>query len=257
MDLKRACKILGLTEDATIDDVKRAFRNRAKETHPDLHPEKEENFKEVEDAYSTITSLVEVQKAFIDEIKSSIEIQDKRDQIIETVTDNLIKKRNNEIDRIRRATTKKIYIVTIASIPFLITILIILHGLLSMTEVTPYAMMIFLIVIVIAILTLIDNRNVHTQEAVRRYDDKNRELVRMLRDPSKLEYIHHRLRKAFDQKKEPLEKGEILMNISESIEGQLRELVGDTFELYIIQIMEMLRLRGHLQMIGDGKYNVE
>jgi predicted Holliday junction resolvase-like endonuclease len=126
-----------------------------------------------------------------------------------------------------------------------------------MTEVTPYAIMIFLIVVVIAILTLIDNRNVHTQEVVRHYDDKNRELVRMLRDPSKLEHIHHRLRKAFDQKNGPLEKGEILMNIRESIEGQLRELVGDTFELYIIQIMEMLRLRGHLQMIGDGKYNVE
>ena len=228
-----------------------------KETHPDLHPEKEENFKEVEDAYSTITSLVEVRKAFIDEIKSSIEIQDKRDQIIETVTANLIEKRNNEIDRIRRTTTKKIYIVTIGSIPFLITTLAILHGLLSVTEVTPYAIMIFLLVVVIAILTLINNRNVHTQEVVRHYDDKNREIVRMLRDSSKLKRIHHRLRKAFDQKKEPLEKGEILMNIRESIDDQLRELVGDTFELYIIQIMEMLRLRGHLQMIGDGKYNVE
>lgn len=257
MDLKKACKILGLREDATLDDVKRAFRNRAKATHPDIHPEKEENFKEVEDAYSTITSLVEVRKAFIDEIKSSIEIQDKRDQIIETVTANLIEKRNNEIDRIRRTTTKKIYIVTIGSIPFLITTLAILHGLLSVTEVTPYAIMIFLLVVVIAILTLINNRNVHTQEVVRHYDDKNREIVRMLRDSSKLKRIHHRLRKAFDQKKEPLEKGEILMNIRESIDDQLRELVGDTFELYIIQIMEMLRLRGHLQMIGDGRYNVK
>lgn len=249
MDRQKASKILGITEDATDDELKSAFRNRVKETHPDIHPENEEEFKEVANAYSTITSL--------DEVRKSIELLDKRDQIIEAITATLIKKRNKEIDRITRTATKKIYILTIGFIPFLIAILTILHGLLSMTQITPYAIMIFLLIVLIAMLTLIDRRDTRIQEVGRRHEDIHGELVCLLRDPRKLEHIHHRLRKAFELKKVPMEKEEIIGIIHESIKSQLRELSGDTLELYKVGIMDVLSLRGDLQVTGNGSYNVK
>ncbi len=79
----------------------------------------------------------------------------------------------------------------------------------------------------------------------------------MLRDPRKLEHIHHRLRKAFELKKVPMEKEEIIGIIHESIKSQLRELSGDTLELYKVGIMDVLSLRGDLQVTGNGSYNVK
>jgi molecular chaperone DnaJ len=37
--MREALALLGLSPSASLDDVKRAYRERIKEVHPDLHPE--------------------------------------------------------------------------------------------------------------------------------------------------------------------------------------------------------------------------
>lgn len=46
--------ILGISKDATKDEIKKAYKKRARETHPDHHPDKEEEFKEVTEAWETL-----------------------------------------------------------------------------------------------------------------------------------------------------------------------------------------------------------
>lgn len=49
--------ILGVDKNATEDDIKKAFRQKVKETHPDANPDDphaEEKFKEVNEAYQTL-----------------------------------------------------------------------------------------------------------------------------------------------------------------------------------------------------------
>ncbi len=49
---------LGVPKDASTEDIKRAFRQQAKNFHPDLHPDDkhaEEKFKEVQEAYSVLS----------------------------------------------------------------------------------------------------------------------------------------------------------------------------------------------------------
>lgn len=51
-------KILGIDRNASDEDIKKAFKKRSKETHPDLHPndkEKEEEFKQVNEAYQILS----------------------------------------------------------------------------------------------------------------------------------------------------------------------------------------------------------
>ena len=52
--------VLGITPSATEEEIKKAYRSKCKEFHPDLHPgdaAAEEKFKEVQAAYSEIMKI--------------------------------------------------------------------------------------------------------------------------------------------------------------------------------------------------------
>ncbi|MBE0601437.1 MAG: molecular chaperone DnaJ [Firmicutes bacterium] len=51
-------EVLGVAKDATEDDIKKAYRKKAKESHPDLHPndhKAEERFKEINEANEVLS----------------------------------------------------------------------------------------------------------------------------------------------------------------------------------------------------------
>jgi molecular chaperone DnaJ len=52
--MKNYYDILGLDESATQEDIKKAYRKMSKKYHPDVNPEGEEMFKEVNEAYENI-----------------------------------------------------------------------------------------------------------------------------------------------------------------------------------------------------------
>lgn len=53
--MKDYYKILNVDKKATEDEIKKAYRKLAKENHPDLHPEREEKFKEIAEAYEVLS----------------------------------------------------------------------------------------------------------------------------------------------------------------------------------------------------------
>lgn len=58
MDKRDYYEVLGISKDATLADIKSAYRKKAKEYHPDLNkdnPNAEEKFKEVQEAYSILS----------------------------------------------------------------------------------------------------------------------------------------------------------------------------------------------------------
>lgn len=67
--MKNHHQILGLTENATIDEVKAAYRKYASKLHPDKHQEDEffkERFQEIQEAYNILISQLS-EKEDIDE----------------------------------------------------------------------------------------------------------------------------------------------------------------------------------------------
>lgn len=54
--MKNPFTILGLTEDATQEQIKKAYRELSKQYHPDKNPQGEEKFKEISEAYDLINS---------------------------------------------------------------------------------------------------------------------------------------------------------------------------------------------------------
>ncbi len=58
-------EVLGVSKDASADDIKRAYRRLAKQYHPDMHPgdkEAEEKFKEANEAYEVLSDDEKRQK---------------------------------------------------------------------------------------------------------------------------------------------------------------------------------------------------
>ena len=61
-------EILGVSQDASEDDIKKAFKEQARKWHPDLNKdnekEAEEKFKEVNEAFQTLTNKLNVSSDF-------------------------------------------------------------------------------------------------------------------------------------------------------------------------------------------------
>ena len=53
--MKNPYDILGVDRNASNDDIKKAYRKLAKKYHPDKSEGNEERFKEIADAYDTLT----------------------------------------------------------------------------------------------------------------------------------------------------------------------------------------------------------
>lgn len=52
--MKNYYEILGVSENATQEDIKKTYKKLSKQYHPDVNPEGEEKFKEISEAYDTL-----------------------------------------------------------------------------------------------------------------------------------------------------------------------------------------------------------
>ena len=49
--MKNYYEILGINENSSQDEIKKAYRKLSKKYHPDVNPQGEEKFKEISEAY--------------------------------------------------------------------------------------------------------------------------------------------------------------------------------------------------------------
>ena len=52
--MKNYYKILEVEENASEDEIKKSYRNLSKRFHPDVNPNGDENFKEINEAYGVL-----------------------------------------------------------------------------------------------------------------------------------------------------------------------------------------------------------
>jgi curved DNA-binding protein CbpA len=52
--MKNYYEILGVSEDSSQDEIKKAYRKLSKQYHPDVNPEGEEKFKDIAEAYDIL-----------------------------------------------------------------------------------------------------------------------------------------------------------------------------------------------------------
>lgn len=62
-------RILGVSSDATFDEIKKAYRNKVKKFHPDKEHGNEEYFKRLKEAYETL-KIAEKRKQYDDQLLS-------------------------------------------------------------------------------------------------------------------------------------------------------------------------------------------
>ncbi len=84
--MKNLYEILGVAKDVACDALKSAFRKRAFETHPDRHPEKEEEFKDVALAYQVL-SLPRTRKGYDD--TGFVDAQSEEESIVRAAVDHI------------------------------------------------------------------------------------------------------------------------------------------------------------------------
>jgi curved DNA-binding protein CbpA len=95
--MKNLYEVLGVSPDATDEDIKKAYRKRAQETHPDTETGSSDEFTELNEAYTILldrksrltydrTGSTEKQSADNDRIKSIQELQRVMLQILEDFT---------------------------------------------------------------------------------------------------------------------------------------------------------------------------
>jgi molecular chaperone DnaJ len=57
--MKDYYNILGVSRDASPDEIKKAYRKKSKQYHPDVNPEGADKFKEIAEAYDTLGDVKE------------------------------------------------------------------------------------------------------------------------------------------------------------------------------------------------------
>jgi len=76
-------KLLGISQDATPEEIKKAFREKAKKYHPDINPEGSEMFKKITKAYETLIDK-EKRKIYDESLKEK-SLKNKIEDIINTI----------------------------------------------------------------------------------------------------------------------------------------------------------------------------
>lgn len=91
LTIKQASEILGVEPSIGKEELSKRWKQLALATHPDLHPEKENEFKKLSEAYETLAALNQLTRA------SSVIDQDILDDDFRFIIGHLPKKQQKEI----------------------------------------------------------------------------------------------------------------------------------------------------------------